>query len=202
MTYYWEDPNAEEIALGIAVHNISKYLPKHPTKKYKTRDKKAAVLFFHHSGADSGLEGFGSFMAMADYHVRVKTLTKGEWPGIAYHWGFSIRPVIDNKGRLVIFQLNPANALCYHTKGCNKFGEGAVLQGHHGNIPLSPCQIESLEAFIPWRCRILKLDYHVDIGWHSISMKWGGIPKLACPGKYAVKYLKDYINDRPYEEVA
>lgn len=199
MTFYWEDPNAINIALGIAIHDISKYLPKHPAKKYKTREKKARILFFHHSGADSGLAGFESFMAMADYHVRVKTLTKSEWPGIAYHWGFPIRPTLDSNGRLVVFQLNNPDTLCYHTKGCNAFGEGAVLQGHHGREPLSNCQIESLEAFIPWRCQRLRLDYHIDIGWHSNSMRWGGIPKLACPGKHAVSYLKDYITDKPLE---
>jgi hypothetical protein len=184
-----EDPHAIQIAGGIAIHDVSRLLPQHPTKVPKPKTKPITTLFFHHSGKDSGLDGIDAFIAMANYHTRNK-----KWATIAYPWGINQRPCIDSNGNLAIFQLLPLNIISNHTKWCNRFSQAVVLQGHHGKVPLSDFQIECIEAFNPWWCEEYDRNYRKDIGWHSISMKWGGIPKLACPGKYAVEYLKDYIS--------
>lgn len=183
------------IAGGIAVRDISQLLPRHPTRRYRARARPATVLIVHHSGADSGLDGYQAFAAMANYHVGSK-----DWPGIAYHWGIPLRPSYDGQGNLLIYQLNSPETICYHTARVNIMGEGLVLQGHHGRGPLSEYQIECLEAFIPWRLGVLELDYHTDLGWHSIADRWGGRHKAACPGEYAESWLQSYITDAPAPE--
>ena len=183
------------IAGGIVVIDISDELPKHPTKKYSLRKDPVTALFVHHSGADSGHDGIDAFIPMANWHVYGETEHKTRWPGIAYHWGITLRRSLDTDGNLIIYQLEPANVVSYHTGGCNRFSEGIVLQGHLGETPLSNFQVECLEALIPWRCEVLGIDYHKDLGWHSRADDWGGHKKATCPGKYAVEWLERYIND-------
>jgi hypothetical protein len=176
-----------EIANGVVINDVSRALLTHPKKAYKERSKTAKTLFVHHTGADNGRDNLEAWSATAGYHV----INKG-WPGIAYHFGINLRPSVDKKGRLVIYQLNRETTICYHTKGCNNTGVGLVLQGHHGEDTLSDFQIECLEAFLPWWFEVHGQRPKKQLGWHSISLLWGGVPKLACPGKYAVEWLRTW----------
>lgn len=176
-----------EVAGGVVIDDISRILITHPKKKYASRTKPVTTLFVHHSGADNGRDGLQAWAATAGYHVITK-----QWPGIAYHFGITLRPSYDIHGRLVIHRLNADDVECYHTRGCNRFSVGLCLQGHHGKEPLSDFQIECLEAFLPWWSDTYQRDLRKDLGWHSRAIQWGGVPKLACPGKYAVEWIKSY----------
>jgi hypothetical protein len=178
-----------EPAGGVALYDISYLLPRHHQKRYRERSRAPTALFVHHSGADSALDGLEAFKAMATYHVYTK-----QWPGIAYHYGVGRRPEWDDQGRRVVYRLQPEPVRCYHTKGRpNSIGCGLVLQGHLGRHPLTSGQVELLEAVIPWWMAEHGRSPQRDLGWHSNSWKWGGIPKPACPGRYAVEWLRGYV---------
>lgn len=180
--------SVQQIADGVVLHDISEILLRHPAKKYRVRKKAPTTLFIHHSGADNGRDGSQAWAATAGYHV----VSKG-WPGIAYHYGITLRPSIDDAGNLIIHKLNQPDTVSYHTKGCNRFGAGLCLQGHHGQEPLSDFQIECLEAFLPWWAETYERSLKRDLGWHSNALRWGGLIKPSCPGSHAVRWLSDYL---------
>jgi len=177
-----------EIASGVVLEDIHNILLHHTKKKYKERKIEPTALFVHHTGADNGRDSIQAWTATAGYHVISK-----KWPGIAYHYGITRRPSETRSGKLIVHQLNPESTVCYHTKGCNRFGVGLVLQGNLGETELTDFQIECLEAFLPFWFQTHGLSPKESLGWHSNSFKWLGIPKPACPGKNAVKWLKDYL---------
>jgi hypothetical protein len=132
----------------------------------------------------------------ANYHVFHK-----DWPAIAYHYFIPRTPVYDDRGNLAVFQTLDERWCSYHTKGCNRFGVGLALQGHLGKADPTPFQYECLEAFLPWWMEGHDRFCKRGLGWHSISYRWGGIPKPACPGNRITPWLKEYRADLPVKSI-
>jgi len=175
-----------KIAPGVHLMNIQHILPVHARKVYRQRKRDITTLFVHHSGFDNGLDGLGAVKPMANWHVKHRG-----WAGIGYHYVITRRPVTSNS-KLVILRVGAEYTIRAHTRGCNRFGVGLCLQGHLGKEELTSFQEECLEAFIPWWMEWHNRTPRKDLGWHSNSWKWGGIPKPACPGKHARRWLKGY----------
>lgn len=181
-------PEVLRLAGGIILVDIQDYLPVHSSKKYPLRKKNATTLFVHHSGVDNGRDGIEVARIMATYHVNNRN-----WPGIGYQYVIPYRADRPYKNELVIYKVGSESTVRAHTKLCNKFGTGICLQGDLNKQPISPSQIECLEAFIPIWMRWNGRDPTKDLGWHSNSWKWLGLPKFKCPGKNAVKWLEEYV---------
>ncbi len=143
------------------------------------------------------MDGIAAIRAMATYHVAHKG-----WGGIGYHYAIPKNPVYDPEySRLVMFQVAHENTVRAHTRGCNRFGTGLVLQGHLGRQELTDYQKDCLKAFLPWWLDKYDRVCKRGLGWHSTSYLWGGIPKRACPGRHAVAWLKQYQRGLPCRPV-
>lgn len=188
-----------ELALGIALWDVSHLLPKHPKRSYDERNPELIDrAFIHHSGA-RGRDGFEGMLASAKYSIR-DTAKKRGWPGFAYtFWiqdGDAETADRDPEGRLVIYRGNRDDVRSYHTGGdANTYGVAAVLQGNTTARPLSWAHEESLEALLP---ALPEMYPHITLGkrlgWHSIA-KTLGAPKnkAACPGANAEAWLRGYL---------
>ncbi len=181
-----------EIAGGVCLVDVSALLRQHLKKRYRARKKLLTTLFVHHSGADNGKDGIEAIKPMANWHVG-----HNNWPAIGYQFVITRRPAFVDKS-LVIFRVGGSDTVRAHTRMCNRFGDGLCLQGHLGKEPLTSFQEECLEAFLPWWMETHGRNPAKDLGWHSNSLKWGGVPKMACPGKNAVAWLRTYslLSDR------
>ncbi|MEE9220000.1 MAG: hypothetical protein V3U34_00485 [candidate division NC10 bacterium] len=180
------------LAGGVMLHDVSADLPRNSAKRFRIRKKDPTTLFIHHAGVDNGKDGVEAVRRMASYHVYHKN-----WAGIGYHYAITKRPLHDDQDNLVVMRVAPESTVRAHTRGCNRFGTGLVLQGHLGEEDLSHFQEECLEAFVPWWMETNNRFCKRGLGWHSNSWKWGGIPKRACPGKHSVGWLEDYRASLP-----
>lgn len=171
------------------MYDVAPFLEVHHAKSYPLKKERVRAVFVHHSGGDNGKSGVEWAKAMSSWHVHGK-----DWAGIAYQYAISYSPTTHER-QLVIMKTQRENVISNHTKGCNKFSIGVVLQGHLGKDCLSGFQVECMEALFPWLALKYNLDLRRDLGWHSNCLKWGGVPKLACPGKYAVSWLRDYVEN-------
>lgn len=180
-----------QLAGGVVLVDVSAELPHSLSSPFRFRKKDPTTLFIHHAGIDNGQDGVEAARRMASYHV----FNKG-WGGIGYHYVITKRPLVWDDwivgGRLVVMRVGAESTMRAHTRGCNRFGTGVVLQGHLGEEPISHFQEECLEAFIPWWLETNNRVCKRGLGWHAISYRWGGIPKRACPGKLLVPLLKEY----------
>jgi hypothetical protein len=174
------------IAPGVVLHRVL-HMPTHARKRFGLRKKPLTTLFVHHSGTLSSAEAVAWAQGMARYHVIHK-----DWPGIGYQFGMARVAPRDAEGNLVMLRLGESDTVRAHTRLCNRFSDGLVLQGHMGRQQLSADQVECLEAFLPWWAEHNGRDLSADLGWHAQSWRWGGIPKRACPGKNAVEWLGNY----------
>ncbi|MHC4647069.1 MAG: peptidoglycan recognition protein family protein, partial [Planctomycetota bacterium] len=133
------------VAGGIALYDIRHLLATHPHKRYDKRVEDITALFIHHSGLDSGRDELSAITPMANWHVFHK-----KWAAIGYQYAITKRPLLDCDGQLVVLRVGSDSTIRAHTRGCNTFGDGLVLQGD-GNVEgPSPFQIECLEGFLPW----------------------------------------------------
>ena len=188
-----DSERALEIAGGVQLIDIAEQLPKHPTKKQKLRKKRAKWLFVHHNGV-SALDDKRNHIAwiesMARFHVG-----KG-WANIAYRFAIPYHGMDD--GIIRVYRCLPWNAIGNHVRSlggrCNRFGDSLVLQGNLNIHGLSSHQEEALEAFFPWYTGDFMAMHKTDISWHSDAARFGGIPKKACPGSNAKKWLNNYLS--------
>jgi hypothetical protein len=180
-------PIETPIAPGVVLVNIAHLLPRLDHKHFATRNRPVTTLFVHHSGTQSQQNVMAWATNMATWHTKHK-----KWPAIGYHYIIPREPELSEKSDLCVFRVGSEYTVRAHTRLCNRFSSGVCLQGHLGRDKPSHYQLECLEAFIPWWMQWHGRDPRKDLGWHSNSWKWGGIPKLACPGKYMVEWLEDY----------
>lgn len=187
-----------ELAVGVALWDVSHLLPTHKTKRYRNREPETIDrVFVHHSGA-MGKSGFEGLYASSRYTVR----SRG-WPGFAYtFWIQSGSPDQvdrDPYGRLVVYRGNLDKTRSYHTGGrANDVGVGVALQGNTTSKPLTWSHLESLEALLPAIPNMYpNIVYPRGLGWHSIAASMGAPKnKSACPGKHAERFLVRYKNDQ------
>ena len=176
------------IAPGVALVDISASLPRHETLRYRIRVNEPEVLIVHHTGADNGLDGEAAWQATARYHIAPRTAAPQGWPGIAYHYG------ICRRGAPCLYRFASEPTIRYHSGSrANRRGSALVLQGHLGQDPLTSGQEVALGAALGWW-----LSEHPGsvIGWHAIASRWGGRDKRACPGRYAVEWLRTWLTAR------
>ena len=108
------EPPIEPPIEQIEIADIVDSLPKHATKRYRSRAiKDITHLVIHHtvSPPDRPISGIAAF------HVN----TRG-WPGIGYHY------VINDLGE--IYQTNYLDTISYQTGGQNHYSVGIALQGN------------------------------------------------------------------------
>lgn len=115
--------------------DVTKFLPKHPAKRYKNRnDDEIDRIVIHHSETSTGTP-----KAFAEYHVK-----KRGWPGIGYNY------VVMPDG--LVFQTNADRTVCYHAAGVNQNSIGICLVGnfdrHTLNLPQRKAVIELCRLLI------------------------------------------------------
>ena len=180
---------------GIAVWDVASLLPRRGDG-YPERPLDAiSHLFIHHSGR-LGRPGFAGLLASTEYVTK-----KRNFPGCAYHLWAPFDDCRDGEGRLVCFRANARTTRSWHTGGpLNGFGESLALQGNTSREPMSPTQIEILEAVLPYELEQLAIGQGLGDGdvaqlvlsWHSEASRSGGKDKPACPGADAVRWLTAY----------
>lgn len=173
------------IAPGIALWDVSTQMP---MRSSLLRRSPVRRVYVHHSGR-LGAPG----LAGARNSTRYVVERKG-FPGPAYHYWLPYAEVRDERGNLVVYQLEREYVRAWHTGGeANAHGLGIALQGNTNRRPMSDFQIELLEALLPWlRARHATTLAPTWLSWHAEAGRYGGRPKPACPGKHAEAWLKAY----------
>ena len=110
------------------IHDVVDSLPKHPTKRYQTRDKTITHIAIHHSAGP----GTATAQSIAQFHIGPSR----DWPGIAYHY------FIDGLGD--IFKTNHHETMSYHVGGHNGYSLGICIDGTFTNRPPSDAQVDAL----------------------------------------------------------
>jgi N-acetyl-anhydromuramyl-L-alanine amidase AmpD len=117
-----------------SVKDVIDDLPKHPTKRYQTRQRSQIDnLLIHHS---AGPPSVGA-APIARYHVDDKG-----WPGIGYHY------FIYDDGR--IEQTQPLEAIAYHAGEANRFSVGICLAGDFMDQPPPDAQLLGTGQLAAW----------------------------------------------------
>ena len=151
-------------------------LPKHGTKKYKTRllsDIKYIVI--HHSATKNG-----SPLSFAKYHVESRN-----WPGIGYHY------VIGKDG--IIHKTNNLTTMSYHAGSCNRQGIGICLIGNFEEDRPTQEQYNALAK--------LTKELQKKYSWLIIK-KHKDLTKTNCPGNnFDITYLQTLLQPKIYDEL-
>lgn len=135
--------------------NIVNDLPRHPTKKYVTRDiKDLKYIAVHHSGTVEGTP-----KSFAEYHIK-----KNDWPGIGYHY------VITKQG--VVYKTNNITTISYHVGDYNRQSIGICLVGNFDLEKPTEEQYKALAELI----KELQI-YNLEIKGHK------DFANRTCPGK-------------------
>lgn len=135
--------------------NIVNDLPRHPTKKYATRDiKDLKYIAVHHSGTVEGTP-----KSFAEYHIK-----KNDWPGIGYHY------VITKQG--VVYKTNNITTISYHVGDYNRQAIGICLVGDFDKEKPTEAQYQALRELL----QELSI-YNLEIKGHKDFMN------RTCPGK-------------------
>lgn len=181
------------IAPGVALYDVSHLLPrgKHRRATRRPKGQRIDAAFVHHSGA-LGMPGFEGLRRAVLFMTQQR-----DFPASGYHGWIPRDPVRDAEGRLVLFRAVPDDVRAWHSGArANDRGVGFSIQGNTSKLPLSPSQVEILEALIPWLAEHYGwtwADIRSWLGWHSIADRWGGRRKAACPGRDAERWLRGYV---------
>lgn len=182
------------IAPGVALYDVSHLLPKgrHRRATKRPQGAKIRVALCHHSGA-LGMPGFEGLRRAVAFMTQQR-----DFPESGYHFWFARDPLLDAERRPVLLRALPDPARGWHSGArANDEGVGLAFQGNTSQLPLSPFQIELLEAAIPWLAEHYGWSWEQIrswLGWHSIADRWGGRKKVACPGHDAERWLRSYLD--------
>lgn len=104
------------------ITNVTKLLPRHPTKRFSRRElSEIHEVVIHHTATDSKAT---KIRTIADYHVNPGNhICEDGCPGIAYHF------MITHKGD--IYQVNDLESVSYQCGGCNSDTVGVCLIGNY-----------------------------------------------------------------------
>jgi hypothetical protein len=109
-------------------------LPRHPTKRYETRQMGAIeYVVIHHSAVPGDVPA----AEIARFHVKHMG-----WPGIGYHF------YIDDQRR--IFQTNALTTVCYHAGEQDPVSVGVCVGGNFTKVVPGPAQIQSAAHLVAW----------------------------------------------------
>lgn len=149
---------------GSQIHDLRRELPVSETKHYGDRPIEAVRgVVFHHS-ATRGM----TIRSIADMHIEQRG-----WPGIAYHIAIGY----DGK----IYLLHDLTTVSYHTRGNNYRNIGVVLIGNYHQREMTPEMEASILKVMTWLGEQVNLQY---VWLHR------DVVQTACPGQYAVPYLR------------
>lgn len=143
-------------------------LPRHPTKKYATRElSELKYIVVHHSGTVSGTSE-----SFAKYHIDTR-----DWPGIGYHY------VIPKDG--VIEKTNYNTTISYHVGEQNRESIGICLVGYFDIEEPTQEQYNSLAWLIK---DLLKAYPILEVKGHR------AFKSTSCPGKnFDFSYLNTLL---------
>ena len=176
-----------QVALGIALWDVSHLLPETPRKQRHRDVAGIDTVIVHHSGR-LGRPGFAGLLASARYMVGQRG-----FPSCGYTYWIPHETERDDEGRLVVYRCSPDAERDWHSGAdANDRGVAICLQGNTSARPLSWSHEEGLEALIPWLVERHDLDMPDALIWHSIAGRRGGRPKAACPGRHAEAWLARY----------
>lgn len=107
--------------IGLGIRNITRSLPKHPTKRFDQRSLSViSEAVIHHTATDSRST---TIKSIATYHVEPGNhICADGCPGISYHF------MINWKGE--IYQVNELETISYQCGGCNTSSIGICLIGN------------------------------------------------------------------------
>lgn len=148
--------------------DLSGGLPMNGT--YPLRDVSSITTAYWHHTATSD---HAAWRDIASGHV-----DRRGWAGIGYHMG------IDKDGRIAI--LNPLERRSNHTAGHNSRGVGIVLLGNYDEAIPSAAMQQGIE----------RVDGYLDARGIRVHRLHRDVKATACPGKYAVLYLKKHTENR------
>lgn len=106
--------------VGNRITNITRLLPKHPTRRFSKRDlSEIEAVVIHHTATDSRST---RIINIAKYHIEPGNhICEEGCPGISYHF------MITHKGE--IYQVNELETISYQCGGCNTSTVGICLIG-------------------------------------------------------------------------
>jgi len=179
-----------EIALGVALWDVTATMPQGGHRRKTRRPKGAAIsgVYVHHSGS-LGADGVEGAIRSAEYVVSKRDFPGGQGP---YHLWLPYHPLRDDEGRMVLLRMSRDEQRTWSQGAkANDHGWSMCLQGNLTKAPISAFQVELLEAAIPWALArfglpIAALRMHAEAGDH------GGRSKATCPGESARAWLKAY----------
>lgn len=139
-------------------------LPRHPSKRYKSRSlSQIRYIVIHHSAGDNqGPELIARFHSTSDH------LQKGGAPGIAYHF------YITEDG--TVYKTNRLETISWHVSNNNTASVGICMSGNLNNHPPTEAQKRSV-SMIAKRLK-QTLPNQVEIKRH------GFFKSTSCPGKF------------------
>ena len=118
--------------------------------------------------------------SIAEFHVEVK-----KWPGVAYHYA------IGWDGQ--VYLLNDPTVVSFHAQGHNRKTIGIVLIGNYHEREMTEETKEAVVQLQDW----LKEKYDLKYSWYH-----GETKRTACPGKYAIPFLKPLLyGPRPQQRL-
>lgn len=182
----------EDLAEGVVLWDVSKLLP-HAHRRATRRPAGIQILrlYLHNSGA-LGLPGVAGAVSSARFVMRARGFPW--WP---YHFWFCRDALRDVDGRLVVLRLAPDEERTWSQGAkANDHGVSGVLQGNTSRLPVSPAQVEALEAWVPWAEERYGFSRPAIADWlatHSRAGRFGGRSKSTCPGTNAELWRDRYV---------
>lgn len=147
----------------LEVMDVSGDLPKNGAYPRREMAVVSGRVWHHTASADGA-----TWNTIAKGHVNGRG-----WHGIGYHIG------IDRDGRIAL--LNPLDRVTNHTAGHNTHYVGCVLLGNYDVQPLTPRMETGIEM----------VRRHLDGIGIRRELLHRDTKATACPGRYAVQYLRD-----------
>ena len=121
--------------------NLVYALPRHRSKRYRTRDLSTIkYLVVNHSAVPQQVGA----QEIAQFHVR-----NMEWPGIGYHF------FVDAQGK--ILRTNELSTTCYHVQKWDPVSIGICVAGNFTKVVPNDAQIKSTARLLAWLMQEFKL---------------------------------------------
>lgn len=149
-------------------------LPRHTTKRYRTRPYSAIThVILHHSATLGGDPG-----SFARYHVE-----HNDWPGIGYH------AVIARDGAR--YKTNNDNTVSYHAGSWNRRAIGVCLVGDFTREEPTVEQLVAAGETVLNYADVFNVPAENIVGHKDID------PSTSCPGNFPlVKVIRAYVTGR------
>jgi len=161
---------------GTTIIDLRGTLPVSEHYEYVTRSEDYIEGVIWHHSATTGQ----TIRSIAEFHIEVK-----KWPGVAYHYA------VGWDGQ--VYLLNDPTVVSFHAQGHNRKTIGIVLIGNYHEREMTEEMKEAIVQLQGW----LKEKYELKYSWYH-----GETKATACPGKYAIPFLKPLLyGPRPQQRL-